>query len=340
MLTKRIRRPAGIAAAAMILAVASPLIAAQEVCGISNTLFRSSFEAGEIPSVALPAPGTAVALNLTSPVNGTTVGTASIQVVGTWAGPANTGIKVNGKLALADFGSFVSAPVQLVAGSNSITVKLNTQDGQSQTVTRTVTYDAAQTPDIGVSSTGAGDQAPFAASFVLTTRPALGLDIARIQADYNGDGQTDLDTTNLATPLKFNYIAPGTFTASFTVTLSDASTRTVTYRVVVLNPNQIRYTLCGVFGDMRTRLAAQNIASALNTLHPELRPAFQSFWTGLGATLPGVAAALGNIADGTFSNKSADLLLVEPVTGQPTELDGFHMGFERDANGVWRIVSM
>lgn len=310
------------------------------MCGLSNELFKSSFEAGEIPSVVLPPSGTPIALAVTSPTEGSIVGTRTIQVIGTRAGPANTGITVNGKLVLADFTNFASIPVQLVAGTNAITVKLTTQDGQIQTVTRNVTYDAQQAPDVSVSSTGAGDQAPFTTSFVLTTRAGLGLTITRIQADYNGDGQTDLDTTNLATPIKFTYVAPGTFTASVVVTLSDATTRTVTKRVVVLNPNQIRYTLCGVFGDMRARLVAQNISSALNTLHPQLRPQFESFWTGLGASLPTIAASLGKVADGTFSTRAADLLVVELVEGQPTELDGFHLLFERDADGVWRISAM
>lgn len=340
MSTNRIRQLAQIAMLAMAFVVMSPGIAAQEVCGLSNELFKSSFEAGETPSVVLPGSGTPVALTVTSPVEGATVGTRSIQVVGTWGGPANTGITVNGKLVLADFANFVSVPVQLVPGTNAITVRLTTQDGQTQTISRNVTYDAQQAPDVSVSTTGAGDQAPFATTFVLATRAGLGLDITRIQADYNGDGQTDLDTTNLATPIRFTYVAPGTFTASIVVTLSDSSARTVTRRVVVLNPNQIRYTLCGVFGDMRARLIAQNILSALNTLHPQLRPQFQSFWTGLGASLPTIAASLGKVADGTFSTKAADLLVVEPVDGQPTELDGFHLLFERDADGVWRISAM
>lgn len=340
MLMNRIRQLAPIAILAITFLVTSPRSAAQEVCGLSNELFKSSFEAGEIPSVVLPPSGTPIALAVTSPTEGSIVGTRTIQVIGTWAGPANTGITVNGKLVLADFTNFASIPVQLVAGTNAITVKLTTQDGQIQTVTRNVTYDAQQAPDVSVSSTGAGDQAPFTTSFVLTTRAGLGLTITRIQADYNGDGQTDLDTTNLATPIKFTYVAPGTFTASVVVTLSDATTRTVTKRVVVLNPNQIRYTLCGVFGDMRARLVAQNISSALNTLHPQLRPQFESFWTGLGASLPTIAASLGKVADGTFSTRAADLLVVELVEGQPTELDGFHLLFERDADGVWRISAM
>lgn len=318
-----------------------------ETCGISENLFKSSLESGELPAITIPPPSTPVALVVTSPNDNATVGTRTIQVRGTWSGPANTGITINDKPALADFSSYASSDVVLSPGTNNISVVLTTQDGATQTISRTVNYDPQQAPDVDLVSNTSGDLSPLKASFSFV--PKTGLTVTRIQADFDGGGSIDTDTTATSTPLSNGYLDPGTYDATFIVTIDDGDpmtppiSRTISHRVVVLNPNQIRQTLCQVYGDMRTRLQVSpsaDISGALRTLHPTLQDRFQTLWTSLGSGLAGVVANLGDIADGQFSRTTADYLVIRPTPGAPTEFDGFHLQFELDDNGVWRITAM
>lgn len=84
------------------LLVAANAHAASALCGVAPVeIFESHFETGEVlpaayvPNPTLPADGTPVALVVTYPTEGITVGTSSIQVYGTFTGPANTGVAVN-----------------------------------------------------------------------------------------------------------------------------------------------------------------------------------------------------------------------------------------------------
>lgn len=107
------------------------------------------FESGEQPaSVVLPPENTPVTVTIQDPANGSTVGVGAIQVFGTYTGPANTGISVNGVPALTDGESFVSPRVLLEPGINTLTVRYATMDAAPVEITRSITYAASATPEV------------------------------------------------------------------------------------------------------------------------------------------------------------------------------------------------
>jgi hypothetical protein len=130
------------------------------------------------------------------------------------------------------------------------------------------------------------------------------------------------------------------------VTFDDGNPLTPTVDITVQTPQFAMHpvyeqkVICGVYADMKSRLVAGNIPSALNTIYLGLRPDWQARWTALGTGLASVAGALGVVIDGRVSRNSAELLIGRPVSGQPGQFRGYRIQFERDTDGVWRISSM
>lgn len=345
MLRNRICQAVPIAVLALAFVVTSPGIVAQEVCGVTSALFRDGFEDGALPPFSLPGSATPLTLAVTSPSNGATVGFDRVTLAGTYTGPPNTGVVVEGKVAGNSNTAWVSSPIVLTAGLNTIDVQLFTLDGPGPAITHNITFNPALGARVLLAPSQSSAMVPFTSRFVLTTKANETLAITRVALDYDGNGSIDIDTTNVAL-LTFAYRLPGLFEVSGTVTLDDTDPLTppvlvpVTTQVLALHPQQTRFTVCSVFGAMRSRLAAQNVLGALNTLVPDLRPTFEPLWSSLGAQLPTIAGQLGTIFDGRMSLGETELMIARPITGQPGQSRVYRVQLVRDANGVWRIQAM
>jgi hypothetical protein len=291
------------------------------------------------PDAILPADSTALALTITAPANKAVVGTRTVQVYGTYAGPPATGVAVNKAAAVQTATDYVSSVV-LKPGTNTITVKVTQLTGETQTLTRTVTYDPLQQPEIELTATLQGEHAPIKPSFTLT--PGTGLSITRIQLDYDGNGTFDLDTTNASTLLKFEYKTPGFLSPSATVTLDDGNpntpliVRTVTRKIAIVPLPLTRKTLCYVFYRMKDRTIANDIPGALKSLNSDYRAEWQNEFE-LMDNLPTVGTRFGFVTDGMLGIKLAELNVRQITDDGPEDKS---LTFERASDGVWRITSM
>jgi hypothetical protein len=332
-----------VAAAGLLLLVRGAV--AQEVCGVSNILLKDGFEDGALPAYTLPGDATPLSLAISFPPNGATVGSDRVALVGSYTGPPNTGVVAGGRIAANSNTAIVTAPIRLSVGSNVITVQLHTIDGAGPSVSHTLIYDPAAAPRAAITPSRTSAIVPFTNTFSVATKPGEPLAITRIEVDFDGNGTTDADTAN-PNALTYVYRQPSLFTVTGTVTLDDTDPGTppvlvaVSTSVLGLHPQQTRFTLCSVFGTMRTRLAAQNVAGALNVLATALRPQFQALWTDIGAQLPTVASQLGTIVDGRFSPDGAEYVIARPIAGQPGQSRAYRIQFERSDTGVWRISAM
>jgi hypothetical protein len=321
---------------------------AQENCGYTSSLHRSGFEAGEQPTqVILPLDSTPVAVTILSPTNGDILGVPSVQVIGSYTGPVNTGISVNDIPVINNADKFVSTRVALTPGSNVITLKYATLDGAPQAITRTVTYTPSAAPNVLLTAASAGDYAPLRMPFTLsTTFPPLQTTINRVQLDFDGDGTFDSDTTAIG-KLEFAYSDAGYFLAKARVTFDDGNSGTPpvvvdsTTAVLIQSLPYTRQTLCNVHYTMKHRLQQNQPTSALNTLSSALRPRFQTLWDALQTanTLVTTANKIGEIVDGQISRNTAELLIAIATT-TAGEFNGYPMRFRRGNDGVWRIDGM
>ncbi len=325
----------------------SAFASGQEQCGFPVSLARSGFESGEQPaSVVLPVENTPLSITIQGPTAGITVGVDAIQIYGTYLGPANSGVSVNGVPALTNGSAFVSPRIPLDPGINTLTIRYASTDAAPVTQTRTVTYSAAALPAVVFAARSPGDYAPTVMPFVLATRlPPNQTVVARVEIDYNGDGIFDVDSATPPARLEFAYENPGLYAARARVSFDDGNTGTPlvvqedTARVLIQSLAYTRQTLCGVYYAMKSRLQQNQIPLALNTQSPGAqRTEMQALWTSLASsnTLVATANKLGQIITGQLSRNSAELVIGIP-TANPAEYKAFSMRFRRDENGVWRI---
>ena len=343
-----------VATLALVLLAVSADSAAQSLCGVPPAdIFKSSYETGEIrpppyvPNPALPPDSTALMLSVTYPGDGITVGTASIQVRGTYTGPPNTGVSIRGVPALQSGTSFLSRDVALVPGSNTFSVTVTSATGITQTVIRSVTYNAALAPDVELKSAHPGDYAPFSVRFLPQLRRGIANPvIERIRIDFDTDGTFEIDTTDATTRLSHRYQDAGLYLATVELTLNDDNmgtppvVATATRRVMAEDLDITRATFCHAFDRFRTNLTAQQYTAALQVFNPEVRPNYQGFINGLGANGGTLASGIGQIVDGTIGQESAQLFLSRPIPGQPGRFRSFPLQFTRDGDGVWRISAL
>ena len=322
-----------------------PLFAMAQQCGTYNgPMLIDGFgppdkSFAQEPEPTLPADSTALALTITAPANKAIVGTRTVQVYGTYAGPPATGVAVNKAAAIQTATDYVSSVV-LKPGANTITVKVTQLTGETQTLTRTVTYDPLQQPEIEMTATLQGEHAPIKPSFTLT--PGTGLSMTRIQLDYDGNGTFDLDTTNVSTLLKFEYKTPGFLSPSATVTLDDGNpntpviVRTVSRKIAIVPLPLTRKTLCYVFYRMKSRLAAGDIPDAVKSVNADFRAEVQADFNLLADPADG-AQRMGTVGDGTIGIRLATLTLDVIYENQPIATS---ITLERASDAVWRITSM
>ncbi len=326
----------------------SGFTSAQEICGFPTSLIKSGFERAEQPASAiLPPENTAVSINVQGPANGSVVGVNAIQVYGTYSGPANTGIAVNGVPALTDGSSFVSPRILLEPGVNTLSIRYATLDAAPVTITRTVNYMPSALPDVLLAARSPGDYAPILVPFTLATKLPSGQNqITNVRIDFNGDGIFEV---NGAAPiaLEYAYENAGLYVPTAIVTFDDGLTPTAPVviqdqaRVMAQNLAFTRQTLCGVYYTMKSRLLANQISLAVNTQSPMQQTRMTNLWTALSnaGRLNAVATRLGPIVDGQITRNTAELMIAIS-TATSGVFDGFQVRFRKDENGVWRIDAM
>jgi hypothetical protein len=95
--------------------------------------------------------------------------------------------------------------------------------------------------------------------------------------------------------------------------------------------------LCNVYGYLRTQLAADQPANALQAFSTDVRSRYQQLFSAMGPQVVTAAAQLGTIAAGFIGPDDAQLTVVKQGAGV---MQGYPIQFQPDENGVWRIRSM
>ncbi len=316
----------------LALSQASPAV---ELCGVDPAAgsFASGFEAGELPSIpeaVLPSAATALGVLVDGPPGGSTIDAASVQVLGSFTGPPNSSVTVNGVPAYK-VGTRWLAVADLLAGTNVLTVKVKSMVGGEVSVSHTLIRGAEPFPPDPVRLDVTSRIAPFATNGRYNLPTTLSGSI-----DFDGDGQDDASAVGASAVIPFFYTQPGLFKARFTLLPGGTFQR----YLLVEHPSELRQTFCYVFGHMRERLIANDIPGALQALVPELQPRFQNLWSGLGSSLSSTAQGLGQIIDGRYSRNTVELLLARPNPDSPGTAHVFSVQMARGSDGIWRIVAM
>ena len=328
-----------------------PLPAGTEVCGFDPNADYPP-QTGFVPvaqlSGAVPSMGLERSINgaiplsvtVTSPVAASTVNGRSIDVAGTFEGPVNTGITVNGVVAATANGQFLAVAVPVEPGANALDVIATTMTGATATASMTVQASLNPEPltleaNDQVGQVGFG---PFQAVFRMSLdNVPSNTTVSSVSLDLNGDGVNEYTGATLdGAPNAYLFPRPGLYRARMSI---NGYTGIVAYRHILVRDRVAqRSMLCDIYGYLRDRLAAQDLIGAADVFHPDRRTEYLDLLTIAGAQMPNLAQVLGTIVDGQFDGKIADLMLVRDDVNETRT--GYPLRLMQGSGGVWRILEM
>ena len=207
-----------------------------------------------------------LALNVLSPMNGAIVRDRMVLVSGTLTGPTNTGITINGVVAVRD-GSRFFAQVPLEPGANTIKVTATTQAGP--VVTQSLSVFSESSSQIYVSSKRPNGLAP--APIIVDIHNETVNSVTRVEADFDGDGVIDFFSSDMSIPLTFSYTKPGLYRARFKLIDNSGSVFENVLSIIIQDSAQIDRLLKAQWNELNSALTSNDKPLALSYLTPQLK---------------------------------------------------------------------
>jgi len=280
----------------------------------------------------------ATPLAVTSIQDGATVTESSLLVSGTVSAPPNTGITVNGLLALQDGqGHFYANNVPLQAGANTLAVTLTTADGVQYSQALTVNYTPPATAAATLTASPLQGIAPLVTNFTVTAAP--GASVQKVDIDFNADGSIDqtINYTPTTTGFNLNFDQPGLYRLRFLVTDSNGVVTEKSLVVQAIDKTQLDTTLKNIWSGLNTDLSAGNRDNALKRFSGPAQAKYGPVFDALQAELPAIVASFSAPIPTSLSNELGEYAVTRTVNGV-TQL--YLIYYTLDTDGVWRIDGM
>ncbi|HEX5057331.1 MAG TPA: S8 family serine peptidase [Gammaproteobacteria bacterium] len=276
------------------------------------------------------------AIEITAPQDTATILTDTVNVVGTYSGPANSSVVVNGSAACTFGGYFYLNSLPLESGANTITaqltvpVGLGVQDAVSVERNGNSIYKVSADIDCGL--------APLEAAFRISATQS---NIQRVEFDYDGDGTTDQTVGNLFQILtgsfSHTYANPGVYPFVAKVFDTNQNQFNLVLNVVALDESDIDARIRSAWSGMNSTLATSDTDAAIQYFSLSSRGIYGPVLKGLSAHLPEIQDDFSDIAKGEIGNDVAEYAVLRVVNG---EAKVFLLQFSRGDDGIWRLSSM
>ena len=301
---------------------------------------------GESPSagIAKDIVGTEpLSVTVLAPASGTSLSSESVDVYGSFSGPTNTGISVNGQIPAVTVGnSFLAANVPLDPSIAALDVTATTLPGEnfSTSVPFLVTNQAPAVARLDVVAGSASTTfAPATITFEMNIGALPnGATVQSVVLDFDGDGITDYTGPVDAAPTTFTYLNAGFYEATLKVTDSNNLVSYARRRVALRDLVAERSMLCDVHAYLRDRLLSNDASGAANAFAPLVYQQYLSFFQSLGANAPDLAGQLGLVTSGYITPADAYMSMVRDNDDQTRSAFPLHVG--KNDDGVWRILGM
>jgi hypothetical protein len=272
-----------------------------------------------------------ISINIVSPADGASIDRPDVMVRGTFAntGGSETGITVNGVLAMVYGNEFVVNSVPLEPGDNTIIATAMDINGHSQSADVSV---SAAVPEhyIELHTNITSGSAPL--DFSLHIRGTFSIQDAIIT--YTGIAPVELMEVE---PDEFQVSMIDEGIAWYTAkVVHEGVTYTDTIAVMVVDVAEIDALLQQKWADMKKRLGNGDIPGALEYFSEATRPTFEYNFNLLNAHLDEIIAGMRSITLVKIEEDMAEYNLVGEQAGQPFS---FYLLFQKPGDGTWRIVN-
>jgi hypothetical protein len=265
----------------------------------------------------------------TSPQNGAALTGTSVIVQGTFHGPANAGLTINGAVAAVDSQNNFYANVPLQAGGNAITATVTASTGQTQTQTINVTSDGAA-PFLTVVASTNEAVGPVTVTYTLSNSSAT-------DAAVNFGGSQLTVPAGQSVNFTGSYSGTGAFLTTVAATDGSGNSTTQTLLLMLDDPVKIDQQLQAAWNDMNAALINGDKPTAMNYLSPGAQSTYGPVFDALMPDMASIVASFSTRRLGTLSSELGEYAITRNLDGVTNV---FFVYFVKDANGVWRLDSM
>jgi hypothetical protein len=276
--------------------------------------------------------GVTPSLNLTveSPADNATITGPDVNVTGAVINTtgAETGVTVNDIPAVLSGSRFIANRVPLTECPNTLTITATDVNGLTATVTRNVT--ATPGNYLRIATNMESGTAPLDISISLNASFSIITPVVII------NGPVSVLPTPGATVTEFTATLPveGTYTITASAVGPDSQTYSDTVTITVLSMSRLDVLLKSKWNAMRTSLEAGNVLGAVVNFSELTKDIYQQHFTVLSASLPQIAAGIGNIRMVKADDYMAEYdlrVVIDNVTYS------FYLLFVKESDGIWRI---
>lgn len=297
-----------------VTATAEGSFTAQLVAQAGDSLSITVMDAaGNVSPTATMLVGVPLSVRITHPSTGSTVESDQLLVQGTFTGPPNTGITVNGVVASISGDIFVANDVPLAAGSNTLTATATTLDGQTETNSVTVSSHATP-PMLTLRASPSSGVAPLEVTFAhefnaIETMQSLSI-------DFEGDGTVDVTTVDPTAVFQHTYPAPGVYVANLSLTDQQGQVHAAEAAVVVQDAAAMDVVFQGLWSGMNAALLAGDTATARTFLTAGAREKYGPVFDLLLPYMPEIIASYLPLQQVSISSDIGEYAITQLIDGQ------------------------
>lgn len=301
--------------------------------GTNNFLLTAYDPAGNYAQVGLRLILEDEAITVTEPAPGSTVNTDALLLCGTFQGPTNIGITVNGIVAQIEGNKFCVNNLPLNSGANTLMIVMTFPDGT--TTARAVNITSIGAAPFRVSIQPPSGVAPLKTRFIVSRTGSA--TVARIVADFDGDGTADLTTTDPAAVLEYTYTMPGLYRPLITVTASNGATHSQKLAVAVADAQQMDQLFATIWGDMNSALKKGDISAAIKHLNESAKRKYEPVFETLKPRMAEIINSYSPLRRVSVSEAIGEYAVVRSFNGQNRL---YLIYFFRGPDGLWRVDEM
>lgn len=276
--------------------------------------------------------GSALSIEIAAPIASAVIDDDRVSVRGTFIGPPDTAITVNGVVACIYGASFFAPDIPLDTGSNTLDVVATTRDE----ITATATVEVTSSGPAAVKTRIAPSCGP-APHTVSVSIESSTVALQSIDVDFDGDGTLEIAGGDPNGELSFTYPNPGDFNAAIWAHDTNATVHYSQLPVQTQDVAVLDGLLRSAYDETRERLRAGALEGALNAIAPPSRDRYRPVFDTLAPNLATIVDQLGVLDKGIIGTEVAEYLLIRsPGAGGRA----FLIYFIRGDDGVWRIAEM